>query len=150
MADREIFSLDMDNLEQFPVDLDDNNENFNVNLDNEDQNFNLNATSEDEDFEVEFGEVTNLGTTDYNAFQNKPQINGVTLEGNKTTEDLGIETDSYYDASWVLTQAQATPEQYNALLEAANNNQRVVVAVDSEHYYVPEISADQDNISMAF
>lgn len=149
MADREIFSLDMDNLEQFPVDLDDNNENFNVNLDNEDQNFSLNATSEDEDFEVEFGEVTNLGTTDYNALDNKPQINGVTLEGNKTSEDLGIETDSYYDASWVLTQAQATPEQYNALLEAANNNQRIVVVTDSEHYYVPEISADQDNISMA-
>lgn len=57
--------------------------------------------------------------------------------------------DSYYDASWVLTQAQATPEQYNELLEAANNNQRIVVAVDSEHYYIPEISADQDNITMA-
>lgn len=57
--------------------------------------------------------------------------------------------DSYYDASWVLTQAQATPEQYNELLGAANNNQRVVVVVDSEHYYVPEISADQDNIAMA-
>lgn len=57
--------------------------------------------------------------------------------------------DSYYDASWVLTQAQATPEQYNELLEAANNNQRIVVVTDSEHYYVPEISADQDNITMA-
>jgi len=26
----------------------------------------------------------------YNRFKNKPQINGVTLEGNKTTEELGI------------------------------------------------------------
>lgn len=57
--------------------------------------------------------------------------------------------DSYYDASWVLTQLYATPEQYNELLEAANNNQRIVVAVDSEHYYIPEITADQDNITMA-
>lgn len=32
------------------------------------------------------------GTTDYNALQNQPQINGVTLSGNKTTSDLLIET----------------------------------------------------------
>jgi hypothetical protein len=30
------------------------------------------------------------GTTDYNYLDNKPSINGVTLIGNKTTEDLGI------------------------------------------------------------
>lgn len=30
------------------------------------------------------------GTTDYNDLTNKPQINGATLEGNKTAEDLGI------------------------------------------------------------
>lgn len=30
------------------------------------------------------------GTTDYNALTNQPSINGVTLSGNKTTEDLGI------------------------------------------------------------
>lgn len=31
------------------------------------------------------------GTTDYDALTNKPSINGVTLSGNKTSEDLGIE-----------------------------------------------------------
>lgn len=31
------------------------------------------------------------GTTNYNALQNKPQINGHTLSGNMTAEDLGIE-----------------------------------------------------------
>ncbi|HJA91921.1 MAG TPA: hypothetical protein H9717_02180 [Candidatus Eisenbergiella merdipullorum] len=30
------------------------------------------------------------GTTDYNNLQNQPQINGVTLTGNKTSSDLGI------------------------------------------------------------
>lgn len=30
------------------------------------------------------------GTTNYNALNNKPQINGVTLQGNKTTQELGI------------------------------------------------------------
>ena len=32
------------------------------------------------------------GATNYNDLTNKPQINGVTLEGNKTSEDLGIYT----------------------------------------------------------
>lgn len=32
------------------------------------------------------------GATDYADLTNKPQINGVTLEGNKTSEDLGIDT----------------------------------------------------------
>lgn len=30
------------------------------------------------------------GTSNYNALTNKPQINGVTLIGNKTLEDLGV------------------------------------------------------------
>ena len=30
------------------------------------------------------------GTTDYNALTNKPSINGITLTGNKTSIDLGI------------------------------------------------------------
>ena len=30
------------------------------------------------------------GTSDYNQLENKPKINGVTLQGNKTTEELGI------------------------------------------------------------
>ena len=32
------------------------------------------------------------GTNDYNELDNKPQINGVTLQGNKTSADLGIVT----------------------------------------------------------
>lgn len=30
------------------------------------------------------------GTTNYNDLTNKPQINGITLIGNKTSEELGI------------------------------------------------------------
>lgn len=37
------------------------------------------------------------GTTDYNGLENKPQINGVTLSGNKTTADLGLFSGSYDD-----------------------------------------------------
>lgn len=32
------------------------------------------------------------GTTNYTSLTNKPKINGVTLEGNKTLEDIGIDT----------------------------------------------------------
>lgn len=31
------------------------------------------------------------GTTNYNKLSNKPQIGGITLEGNKSLEDLGLE-----------------------------------------------------------
>ena len=40
---------------------------------------------------VEIGMESDFGgTTDYNKLKNKPSINGVTLEGNKTLEELGI------------------------------------------------------------
>lgn len=35
-------------------------------------------------------------SSNYNKLTNKPSINGVTLEGNKTTEELNIETDANY------------------------------------------------------
>lgn len=36
-------------------------------------------------------------TTDYNDLDNKPQINGVTLQGNKSTSDLGLFSGDYND-----------------------------------------------------
>lgn len=68
-----------------------NNENFDLELNNDVENFNLTPNDEDEEFTVEFGEVFNDGGThDYNVLDNKPQINGNTLEGNKTLSELGI------------------------------------------------------------
>lgn len=37
------------------------------------------------------------GTSDYTELTNKPQIEGVTLTGNKTAEDLGLATEQYVD-----------------------------------------------------
>ena len=55
------------------------------------ENFNIAPNDENEEFTVEFGEVINDGGThDYDELDNKPQINGHTLEGNKTNEQLGI------------------------------------------------------------
>lgn len=43
--------------------------------------------------DVEIGSLARVGgTTDYDDLENKPQINGVTLEGNKTPQDLHITT----------------------------------------------------------
>ena len=39
-------------------------------------------------FKTEIKPVIGGGTSDYNSLLNKPSINGITLEGNKTTEDL--------------------------------------------------------------
>ena len=56
------------------------------------ENFDLVTNDENEEFTVEFGEVINDGGThDYNELDNQPQINGHTLEGNKTGEQLGLQ-----------------------------------------------------------
>lgn len=56
------------------------------------ENFDLVTNDENEEFTVEFGEVINDGGThDYDELDNKPQINGHTLEGNKTGEQLGLQ-----------------------------------------------------------
>ena len=48
------------------------------------------------------------GTEDYNALINKPSINGVVLQGDKTSAELGIESDKFY----VFTQ-MAPASQWN-------------------------------------
>lgn len=42
------------------------------------------------------GSSGSSGTDNYNLLKNKPQINGVTLEGNRTLEELGIEPTEDY------------------------------------------------------
>ena len=51
-----------------------------------------------------FAKSKSGGTSNYADLSNKPQINGVTLDGNKTSEDLGIEQGVTEE---VLTQALA-------------------------------------------
>ena len=50
------------------------------------------------------------GTSNYNDLDNKPKINGVTLEGNKTSSELGITGDKHFtyikstpDSVWEIT-----------------------------------------------
>lgn len=46
-------------------------------------------------------------SSNYNRLINKPSINGVTLEGNKTSEDLGLDVT---DANYVHEQSEASSE----------------------------------------
>jgi hypothetical protein len=43
------------------------------------------------------GETNNSVLGDYKTLSNKPSINGVELNGNKTTKELGIEADNDYN-----------------------------------------------------
>lgn len=50
------------------------------------------------------------GTSNYNDLENKPKINNVTLEGNKTSSELGITSDKHFvftkstpDSVWEIT-----------------------------------------------
>ena len=40
------------------------------------------------------------GTTNYNALENKPQINGTTLSGNKTSSDLGLQDTISFEGTY--------------------------------------------------
>ena len=58
---------------------------------------------DDSDLALGFGQTQIVETSDYDKLHNKPSINEVTLEGNKTFEDLGdhmltnIEIKQIYD-----------------------------------------------------
>ena len=46
------------------------------------------------EFDGDFaGFIGDMGTKNYNELENKPKINGVTIEGDKTAEDLGLQSE---------------------------------------------------------
>lgn len=54
------------------------------------------------------------GTYDYDALDNKPQINGVILSGNKTTADLHLENDNAFIAEYNITTSAEVENAYQA------------------------------------
>ena len=51
---------------------------------------------------IVLGAPSNAGTRNYNNLSNKPQINGVTLQGNQTPADLGIVSENT-ESGWAQT-----------------------------------------------
>ena len=61
------------------------------------------------------------GATNYNDLNNKPQINGVELSGNKTSDDLGISAETTrVDHSTSDTTFTLPPNQYHTWGEVAS------------------------------
>lgn len=84
---------------------------------------NINSTNTDEEYpsakavydaiqDVSGGGGTG-GTTDYLDLTNKPQINGITLEGNKTNADLGIKQ-TYTADDIAFTDGETFQDKYDA------------------------------------
>lgn len=65
---------------------------FDVTMEMTDVGFDATIDADNHEFDSEFEnlQVMTAGN-DYNALANKPSINGVTLEGDQTTESLGID-----------------------------------------------------------
>lgn len=58
--------------------------------------FNVNLLQEDQAIQTGFGAVQTVTSTNYNDLANKPSINGVTLQGDLTSEDLHIEASASF------------------------------------------------------
>lgn len=73
------------------------------------------------------------GTSDYTDLTNKPQINGVTLSGNKTSTDLGLQAALTFDS--IPTDGSTNPVESNGIYDALAGKQDTI---DSTH----KLSAD--------
>lgn len=93
------------------------------------ENFNIAPNDENEEFTVEFGEIFNDGGThDYNELDNKPKINGNTLEGNKTNEQLGIPV--YTEGTGIKLTGNTISADTDVLATKADLNSKQNVIVD--------------------
>ena len=64
------------------------------------------AKASDSDYDFEWQDQTGGGTTDYADLNNKPQIEGITLTGDKSAEDLGLaKAEDIPDVSQFITKA---------------------------------------------
>lgn len=82
---------------------------------------------------------------DYTTLENKPQINGVTLTGNKTSAELNIEADKTY------TYTQATATQTWEITHNLAKYPSVTIVDSSGNIVIGEISyTDENNLTVTF
>ena len=79
-------------------------------------NMTVGSTNESIDFEI----VNGQSTSNYERLENKPQINGHTLVGNLTTEELDIDQDFVKDDNYVHTDNNYTLEEKTKLASLEN------------------------------
>lgn len=94
------------------------------------------------------------GTTDYNKLRNKPSVNGIELEGNKTLEDLGIQPTGEYALKTDIPSVEglATEEYVDGKIdevkqEIPNVSSFITNAVDDlVNYYKKDETYTQEQI----
>ena len=138
------------------------------------ENFDIAPNDENEEFTVEFGEIFNDGggTSDYEDLDNLPKVNNVTLTGNKSLSDLGIQPAGDYaleseipDVSNFITKSvddlvnyykkseTFTKQEVNNLISAITTlGIRVVQTLPTEDistttiYFVPKTTAGTNDV----
>ena len=82
------------------------------------------------------------GTTNYNELSNKPSINGVTLSGNKTLSELGVEGQVLFYNIQAMTAQAVSP----IITEAYSKNATVFLSVGnmSNSTYICTINAKNE------
>lgn len=99
-----------------------------------------------------FAKSKSSGTSNYADLSNKPQINGVTLDGNKTSSDLGIIGGATYTAG---TNIEITEDNvinntipYNSTVPAGGTEGQILMKNSNADYDFSWTSlADYDEVS---
>lgn len=80
------------------------------------------------------------GTSDYNNLNNKPSINGVTLSGNKTTSDLGIDLTNYVTNTDYASRDSGGVIKTGYGLLTNNNGETYANVLSYENYQTSQIN----------
>lgn len=97
---------------------------FKANFTSDSVEFNPNFASNNIVFPADFGTYIDGSAKNYNKLTNKPQINGVTLEGNKTSEALGIDVVTY-------TLTQDPVDGHKIALEGSDGYKSIITIPDN-------------------
>ena len=80
------------------------------------------------------------GTSDYDQLSNRPQINSVTLSGNKSLSDLGIEPEALVVTVTESGGVYSADKTYDQIMDAVNADKRVVAVYDGKvHHFFGDL-----------
>lgn len=106
--------------------------------------FNAGFATDQRDIAGDMG-IVNATTTNYNDLANKPSINGVTLIGNKTSDELGIIGDKHY------THTQAVAAVVWEVRHGLNKYPSVTVVDSAQNIVVGDVVyIDENNVRITF
>ncbi len=95
-------------------------------------------------FNSKMGQV-NAVSSDYSKLNNKPSINGVTLVGNKTNKDLGIEGDKHF------LFVQAIASDVWEIKHDLNKYPSVTVVDSADSVVIGDVAyIDENNVRLTF